>query len=159
MTPHPKERSVKKLLVVGVTGLLGASALVACGDDDDASDVADANAEFCEDLAAYGSAIGNLAGLDPATATKDDYESAADEVRSTREDMVESAEDLGEAEWENLATQVDTLRDQLQDAPDDQAVQAILAEAQPQATAVQASVATLNTAICTAGGPATTSGG
>ena len=49
--------------------------------------------------------------------------------------------DLGEAEWENLQTQVDTLRDQLQDAPDDEAVGAILEAAQPQATTVQASIA------------------
>ena len=71
---------------------------------------------------------------------------------------MESAEDLSEAEWENLATQADTLRDQLQDAPDDVAVQTILDEAQPQAATVQASVATLNTAICTVGGATTTTG-
>ena len=93
-----------------------------------------------------------------ATATKDDYDSAAGEVRSTREEMVNSGEDLAEAEWENLATQVDTLRDQLRDAPDDQAVQAIVDEAKPQAATVQASVATLNTAICSVGGATTTSG-
>lgn len=47
------------------------------------------------------------------------------------------------AQWENLETQVDTLRDPLTDAPDDQAVHAILNEAKPQAPTVQASVATL----------------
>ena len=73
--------------------------------------------------------------------------------------MVESAGELSEAEWENLQTQADTLGDQLQDAPDDQAVQSILDEAKPQAATVQASIATLNTAICTAGGATTTSGG
>ena len=72
--------------------------------------------------------------------------------------MVDSAADLSQAEWENLATQVDTLRDQLQDVLDDQAVQSILDEAKPQAVAVQASVAAVNTAVCTAGS-ATTSGG
>ena len=73
--------------------------------------------------------------------------------------MVDSAADLGEAEWENLQTQVDTLRDQLQDAPDDEAVGAILEAAQPQAATVQASIATLNTAICPVGGATTTTGG
>ena len=72
--------------------------------------------------------------------------------------MVESAADLSEAEWANLETQVDTLRDQLQDAPDDQAVQSILDAAKPQAVTVQASIATLNTAVCTAGATATTGG-
>ena len=147
---------MRRLLMFGVLGLAAAT-LVACGDDDD-DDVGEANAAFCDDLATYGTAVADLAALDPATATKSDYDSAADEVRSTREDMVESAADLSEAEWANLETQVDTLRDQLQDAPDDQAVQSILDAAKPQAVTVQASIATLNTAVCTAGATATTGG-
>ncbi len=142
----------------GALGLAAGAALVGCGDDDD-SDVSEANAAFCDDLTAYGNAVADLARLDPASATKSDYDSAADEVRSTRDDMVESAADLSEAEWSNLETQVDTLRDQLQDAPDDQAVQSILDEAKPQAATVQASIATLNTAVCTAGAAPTTTGG
>ena len=145
----------RRLAICITLGLLSASALAVCGDDDD-DDVADANTAFCEDLTAYGSAVAAFAALDPATATKDDYDSAADDVRSTREDMVSSAEDLSEAEWENLRTQTDTLVDQLQDAPDDVAVQSIVDEAKPQAVAVQASIATLNTAVCTAGGATTT---
>ena len=149
---------MNRRLVLGIAGLVSVAALVSCGDDDDESDVSEANTEFCSDLSAYGTAVADFAALDPATATKDDYDSAADEVRSTREEMVDSGEDLAEAEWENLATQVDTLRDQLRDAPDDQAVQAIVDEAKPQAATVQASVATLNTAICSVGGATTTSG-
>jgi hypothetical protein len=150
---------MKRGLAFGIgLGLLSVVAITACGDDDDESDVAEANTAFCEDLAAYGTAVGDLAALDPASASKDDYESAADNVRSTRDDMIDSAADLSEAEWENLQTQADTLRDQLQDAPDDQAVGAILDEAKPQAATVQASIATLNTAICTVGGATTTTG-
>ncbi len=137
-----------RILVLGAFSL-SLSLVVACGDDDDDDTVADANAEFCADAAAYVSAVGSLAALDPATGTKADYDAAADEVRSTRETMIDSAGDLGQAEWENLQEQADELRDQLADAPDDQAVAAILAEAQPQAAEVQASAALLNTAICT----------
>jgi hypothetical protein len=146
-------------LTFAALGLAAATTLLACGDDDDDGDVAEANAAFCDDLAAYGNAVGDLAALDPASATKSDYDSAADDVRSTREDMVESAAGLSEAEWANLQTQVDTLRDQLQDAPDDQAVQSILDAAKPQAATVQASIATLNTAVCTAGATTPTTGG
>ena len=149
----------RRLMVSSILVSIALVALTACGDsDDDESDVAEANTAFCGDLAAYGAAVADLAALDPATATKDDYDSAAEAVSSTREDMVESAEELSEAEWENLQTQVDTLRDQLQDAPDDQAVQAILDEAQPQAATVQASIATINTAVCTTGTTTTSSG-
>jgi hypothetical protein len=120
------------VLVCGVVGLLGVTAVVACGDDDD-DDVAGANSAFCDDLAAYATAVGNLAALDPATATKSDYESAADDVRSKREDMVSTASELSKAKWKNLQKQTDKLRNQLQDAPDDQAVQSILDDAKPQA--------------------------
>jgi hypothetical protein len=151
---------VKRRLAFSIgLGLISVGALAACGDDDDESDVAEANAAFCEDLGAYGTAVGDLAALDPATATKDDYDSAADEVRSTRDDMVDSAAELSEAEWENLQTQADTLRDQLGDAPDDVAVQSLLDAAKAQAATVQASIATLNTAVCTVGAATTTSGG
>lgn len=163
MMVHESVRSsrwagVRGALVLGVgVGLLAGVVLAGCGDDDDASDVVDANAQFCADLGGYGTAIGALAALDPATASKADYDSAADEVRSSREAMIESAGDLSEAEWVNLQTQVDELGGQLRDAPDDQAVQSVLAEAQAQAVAVRASVATVNTAVCTAGAATTSS--
>ena len=149
---------MKRSLMIGLA-LVAASAITACGDDDDESDVAEANAEFCEDLGAYGRSLANLASLDPASASKSDYDSAADEVRSTREDMIDSAADLTEAEWENVQTQAETLVDQLVDADDDEAVAAILEEAQPQAATVQASVATLNTAICSTGAATATTDG
>jgi hypothetical protein len=64
----------------------------------------------------------------------------------------------GEVEWENLQTQAEPLLDQLQDTLDDDAVAAILDEAQRQAATVQASVATVNTATCTTGTATATSG-
>ncbi len=150
---------MRRSLTVGVVGLVLVGTIVSCGDDDDSSDIADANAEFCTDLSAYRRAVADLAALDPATDTKEAYEDAVSEVRSTREEMVDSGADLAEAEWDNLQTQVDELRDTLADAPDDQTVQAILTEAQPQLAAVEASAATVNNAICPVGGPATTGGG
>lgn len=139
--------------------VLAATLATGCGDDDDDGDVSEANAAFCEDLGEYISAVGTLAALDPATATKDDYDDAVDELGSTREDMVESAADLSEAEWENLATQVDELRDQLVDAPDDVAVQSILQDAAAQAVTVQASAAAVNSAVCGVGTATDTTGG
>ena len=72
--------------------------------------------------------------------------------------MIDGAGDLSEAEWENVHAQAETLIDQLEDVPDDEAVEAILDEAQRQAATVQASVATLNTAICTTGTATATTG-
>ena len=152
---------MRRMMTMGLVGLLSLTAFAACGDDDDDSTVSavqSANAAFCSDLAAYGTAVKGLADLDPTTATKADYTTAADAVRSSREAMVSSGKDLGEAEWTNLQAQVETLTGQLKDAPDDVTVSSILAEADAQATTVQASIATLNTAICTAGGATTTTG-
>lgn len=148
---------MRRLMIAGAVGLFSLTALAACGDDDDtASDVKDANAEFCQDLTAYGAAVKSLADLDPATATKADYTSAVDATKSSREALVASGKDLGEAEWTNLQAQVDTLTGQLKDAPDDATVSTILADAATQAATVQASIASLNTAVCTAGGASTT---
>jgi hypothetical protein len=149
---------MKRLMVLGLAGLLSVGVLAACGDDDDdGGSVQGANAEFCQNLAAYGTAVADLAALNP-TATKADYSSAADTVKSTREDLESSAASLAQAEWTNLKTQADTLKDQLKDAPDDQAVAGILTDAIPQAVKVQASVATVNTAVCTASNTSTTTG-
>ena len=153
---------MKKLLVVGLVGILGAGALGACGDDDDdttastVGPVAQANAAFCQDLAAYGTALGSLIALDPATATKADYSAAVDDVTSAREEMVSAGKDLTEAEWTNLQTQVEDLTGQLKDAPDDVTVSSILSDANAQAATVQASVASLNTAVCTGANTTTT---
>jgi hypothetical protein len=152
---------VKRIAALGLVGLFSMTALAACGDDDDdssATAVQNANAEFCTDLSAYAAALTSLAALDPATATKADYSTAADNVKSSREALVSSGKDLSQAEWTNLQSQVGTLVDQLKDAPDDATVSSILTDAKPQATKVQASVATLNTAVCGTGSATTTTG-
>jgi hypothetical protein len=151
---------VKRVLALGMVGLFSLSGLAACGSDDKdtKSDVKDANAAFCSDLAEYGNDVKALAALDPATATKADYNAAADAVKSSRETLVASGKDLSQAEWTNLQTQVDALSGSLKEAPDDATVSSILTAADAQATTVQGSVATLNTAICTTGATTTTKG-
>jgi len=143
-----------------MVGLFSLSVVTACGSDDDdsTSDIQDANAEFCQDLTAYSSAVKGLTDLDPATATKAEYTSAVDAVTASRAALVSSGQYLGEAEWANLQAQVAMLTGDLPDASDDAAVSSILAAADAQATKVRASVATLNTAICATGGATTTTG-
>jgi hypothetical protein len=149
---------MKRLFALGLTGLLSMGVLGACGSDNKAT-VQSSNAAFCQDLAAYGTAVAGLAALDPTTATKADYSAAADKVTSSREAMVSSAKALKQAEWTNLQTQADTLKGQLKDAPDDQAVAAILADAKVQAVKVEASVAAIDTAVCIPANATTTTKG
>ena len=152
---------MKRQLNLGLAALVSVSMLAACGDDDDdtVSNVQEANAAFCQDLVVYGDALAAFGALDPATATKADYEAAADAVKSARGDLSDSGADLAEAEFENLETQAEDLDGALEDAPDDAAVADIVTAAQVQIAEVQASVASLNTAVCTAENSATTTQG
>ncbi len=141
---------MRSFLRVGLIGLVSLGVLASCGGDDDdtVAGVKDANAEFCTDLAAYEAAVASVAELDPTTATRSDYSSAIGEVRSSREAVVSSAADLSDAGWTNLQSQIDTLRDDLKDAPDDEAVASILSSARPQVAKVGLSIAAVNTAVC-----------
>ena len=70
-----------------------------------------------------------------------------------------AGKDLTAAEWTNLQTQVDDLTGQLKNAPDDVTVSSILSDANAQAATVQASIASLNTAVCTGSNTTTTTTG
>jgi hypothetical protein len=89
--------TVKRLLTLGLVGLFGVSALAACSSDKKSTvtEVKNANAAFCTDLTAYATAVNDLAALDPATATKADYTSAADAVKSSREALVAASQPRG----------------------------------------------------------------
>jgi hypothetical protein len=151
---------MNRQLATAILALVSLSILAGCGDDDDsadtATDVQEANTAFCQDLGAYGDSLTSLADLDPATATKADYEDAADAVRSARSDLSESSADLAEAERKNLDTQADDLNGALEDASDDAVVADILAAAQQQVTELKVSIASLDTAVCTSGNSTTT---
>lgn len=150
---------MKRQLAIGLTALVSVSMLAACGsDDDNSSDVQGANTEFCQDLSTYTSSLASLASLDPATATKADFEDAADAVKSARVDLAESRADLVEAELDNLETQADDLDGLLADAPDDAVIADIVTAAQVQVAEVQVSAAAVDTAVCTAGNSTTSEG-
>lgn len=150
---------MKRPLFIGLTAIAGMSLLAACGsDDDNGSDIQEANTEFCEDLRAYGTSLVDFAALDPATATKEDVEEAADAVKSARADLAGSRADLVAAELDNLESQADDLDGALADAPDDAVIADIVTEAQTQIAQVQASAAAVDTAVCTTGNSSTSEG-
>jgi hypothetical protein len=142
---------MKRQLIIGLSALASVGMLAACSSDDDntVADVVDANSEVCQDLGAYADSLAALEALDPATATKADYEDAIGAVKSARSDLSDSAADLVEAEVENLQAQAEDLEGALADAPDDEAVADILAAVQVQVAEVRASSAAVNTAVCT----------
>jgi chemotaxis protein histidine kinase CheA len=149
---------MKRHLALGLTALAASGLLVACGSDDDGSDVQEANTEFCQDLRAYGSSLAAFVTLDPAVATKEEFEDAAEEVRSARADVAESRADLVAAELDNLETQADDLDGLLADAPDDAVIADIVTAAQVQVAQVQVSADAVDTAVCTAANSSTSEG-
>jgi len=154
-----KRPTMKRQLAIGITALISVSAFTACGSDDDGgSAVGDANSEFCEDLRAYGTALAGFVSLDPTTATKADFDDAADEVKSTRADLAESRGDLVEAQLDNLESQADDLDGALADAPDDAVIADIVTAAQVQVAELQISAAAVDTAVCTTGNSTTSEG-
>jgi hypothetical protein len=151
---------MKKQLAIGLTALVSVSMLAACSSDDDSgSAVQEANSEFCQNLSALGTSLTAFAALDPTTATKAEYEEAADAVRSAGEELADSGSDLVDAEKDNLESQVDDLEGALTEASDDAVVADIVTAAQAQVAEVQASAAAVDTAICTAENSATTTDG
>ena len=151
---------MKRPLAIGLTALISVSMLAACGSDDDdtGSDVVDANSEFCQDLSAYGTALAGFASLDPTVATKEDFDEAADAVKSARADLAESRADLVDAQLDNLETQADDLDGALADAPDDAVVADIVTAAQVQVAELQISAAAVDSAVCTAANSSTSEG-
>ncbi len=150
---------MKRKLAIGLTALASVSMLAACSSDDDSGeDVQEANTEFCQDLSAYGTSLTAFAALDPASATKADYDAAADAVKSARGDLAESRAELVDAELDNLEAQADDLEGLLADASDDAVVADIVTAAQTQVTEVQASAAAVNVAVCSAENSTTSEG-
>ncbi len=152
---------MKRILSISAAALVSVSMLAACGSDDDnntVADVVDANAGFCQDLRTYVDSLTAFTALDPATATKEEYESAAGDIKSARSDLAGSRADLVEAEIDNLEAQADDLEGALADASDDAVVADIVTAAQKAVAEVQVSAAAVDTAICTADNSTTSEG-
>jgi len=120
--------AVGGIVLVGVAGLL-----VGC-DDDESQAAAEDN--LCASLTSFSATVVNLQGLDPTTASQDDYEAAVQEVQKAGNAVREDAEDVAEADTTALESAVDDLEAAAQDVPDDIPVTDALSSLQPEVQAV-----------------------
>jgi hypothetical protein len=96
---------------------------------------ATAKANFCNSLDSFASAIVSYQGLDPATATNAELDSAADNLSSAWDDVVDDAEDWANAYDNPLGEAYDDLYWATQVLPDDNTVAEDLDSLQPELSA------------------------
>ncbi len=105
---------------------LGAAA---CGGDDQS--VADAEANMCSSLKSFATAVVDLKQVNPGN-TKEDLQSAADNVKSAWDDVKSSAQDVKSADTAALDSAQSSLQSGVQDLPDDTTVADGLKQLQPE---------------------------
>jgi hypothetical protein len=96
MKSSPRRRLPIRLMRDGALSLVGcALALLAsaCGED-----AATAKANFCKSLSDFSSTVMSYQALDPATATNDELNNAANDIENAWDDVVNEAEDWANAD-------------------------------------------------------------
>jgi hypothetical protein len=128
-----RRRHLVLLATVAALALTGA----ACGDDDDDVSSADAEAALCNEQQVLSDGIAQLAAIDPGTATVDDAEAIADQVRAQIGEIEDAAEDVAESELEALEEAYDDFEDALESVSGDDTLSGATAEIEAATAAVQ----------------------
>jgi hypothetical protein len=84
---------------------------------------ADAVSALCASLQSLETAVDNLTGLDPKTASKDAYQSDVDAVQSAWDDVKSDAQDVKDAPMGDLDSAWNDFTDAVKGVPDDASVQ------------------------------------
>jgi len=80
---------------------------------------AEAEQNMCSSLASVDTATKNLTGLDPSTASKDEYQSAVSDVQDEWNDVESDAEDLHSINTSELDSAWDDFTQSVQNVPSD----------------------------------------
>jgi hypothetical protein len=113
-----KKRTVA--LIVGASVLAaGLVLLVAAWTTESSSE---AKADYCNSLTELSSTVTQYQGLNPATATNEELESAADDISGAYDEVVDDAEDWANAYDNPLTIAYDNLYWAIQDLPSDNTV-------------------------------------
>lgn len=83
---------------------------------------ADAEQNFCSSVSALESSVTSLENLNPASASKDDYESAVDDIQSDWDQVKTDASDLASVDMSQLDSAWDDFKSAVDDVPDDASV-------------------------------------
>ena len=97
---------------------------------------AEAKTNFCNSLRDFNTTVTSYQGLDPATATIDQREAAADDIESAWADVENEAEDWADADDNALTEAYDDLYWATQDLDGDLTVGESLQELEPELSAI-----------------------
>jgi hypothetical protein len=95
-------------------------------------DSASAKEDFCGSLDNLATTVMNYQGLDPATATNEELDNAADDITEAWDDVVNDGDDWANAYDNPLTNAYDDLSYAAEDLPDDNTVAEDLDALQPQ---------------------------
>lgn len=122
---------MKKIIVP----ILGAFTLVllvsACGGESSAS----AKEDFCDSLSNLSSTVMSYQGVNPATATTDELDSAADDINSAWNDVQDDANDWANANDNALTAAYNDLYNAMEDLPGDYTIAQSLEALEPELSA------------------------
>jgi hypothetical protein len=113
-----KKTAVVGALTLGACALLLALVVSAYGGESSAT----AKANFCDSLSDLSGTVMNYEGVNPATATNGELDSAADDIADAWDNVVDDAEDWANADDNALAEAYDDLYWAIQDLPGDNTV-------------------------------------
>jgi hypothetical protein len=109
----------------------------------------EAKQEFCDSLTDLSSTVMKYEGLNPATATNDELEAAADDIDDAWDEVVDEAYDWTWAEDNQLVEAYDDLYDAMDSLPGDYTVAQSIEALQPELSAFpQAYSATFDGSGC-----------
>ena len=101
---------------------------------------ADAQASFCSSLDTLDSDVQALTALDPATASKSDYQDAVDSIESAWGDVKSSASDLASVNMSTLDSAWDSFKTSVDNVPDDASVSDALNDVKSSAESLGSTV-------------------
>ena len=126
------------ILVLG--GLAAAIVIGLWGTRGDGESQADAQAAFCSSLTTLDSSVQALEGLDPTTASKDDYQSAVSTIESDWDQVKSDASALASIDMSTLDSAWDDFKSAVDDVPDSASVSDALSDVGTSAKSLASTV-------------------
>jgi hypothetical protein len=142
-----KGNPMRKLLVLSVVTAAFALVVAACGDESQAS----AEENLCASLSEFAASVVNLQGLTAQTASTDDFQAAADDVREAWDAVKADAENVAEADSSALESAYNDLEGAIEDAPDDVPVADAVTTLQDEIASVAAAYREMYSLNCATG--------
>jgi hypothetical protein len=131
---------VRRLLAATVVVLVAVFGAAACGDDDDSGQSA-AEAQVCDSLQGFGSALDNVEGVQLRDPTANANNISLKRVQATWSGVEQSARELSAADADAVSSALDDLESAVEDLPRPISIQQARTELQPQLDAVKGAFA------------------